>query len=418
VPLGNSQDGSQGAGPDAALLARARVVLAVPGRVGLAVSGGGDSMAMLHLMARAAQDAGRDLHAVTVDHRLRAEAAAEAAFVSSVCEGLGIPHSVLVWDHDTVTGNLMEAARTARYRLLTDWAKGHDVLQVALAHTADDQAETFLMGLSRAAGLDGLSGMRPQFQQEGVTFCRPFLEVGRAELRGFLVRHGLGWVDDPTNDDDRYTRTRARRALKVLQPLGITVDRLALVVQNLAMAQGVVNDTLRHAAQDLVTEVAGALTIDARAFLDLGAEVNRLLLLAMLRWMAGLRHAPRADQILTLRMALAEGKDATLAGCRFRHKAGRVWVSREVRAIGGPVTPGAVWDGRWVLAGGLGDVRALGAEGLRQCPGWRGIGLPRQVLEVTPGLWQGNTLSAAPCAGFGPATATCAPSFHAFLLSH
>ncbi|MDM7933537.1 tRNA lysidine(34) synthetase TilS [Tabrizicola sp.] len=408
----------QKAEPDAALLARARAVLAVPGRVGLAVSGGGDSMAMLHLMAHAAQDVGDRLHAVTVDHRLRPEAAAEAAFVASVCAGLGIPHSVLVWEHDAVTGNLMEAARTARYRLLTSWAKAHDIGQVVLAHTADDQAETFLMGLSRAAGLDGLSGMRPQFQQEGVTFRRPLLKAGRAELREFLVRHGLGWVDDPTNDDDRYTRTRARRALKALQPLGITVERLAAVVRNLALAQGVVNDTIREAARDVVTEVAGALTFEVRAFLDLGGEVDRLLLVEILRWMAGLRHAPRADQIHTLLLALRHGKDATLAGCRFRHKDGRVWVSREARALGGQVPPGALWDGRWEVSGGMGDVRALGAEGLRQCPDWRSTGLPRQVLEVTPALWLGDTLIAAPCAGFGPATATCAPSFHAFLLSH
>ncbi|MBK6468777.1 MAG: tRNA lysidine(34) synthetase TilS [Rhodobacter sp.] len=117
-------------------------------RLGVAVSGGRDSMAMVHLMARAAPQAGWSFQAVTVDHRLRPEAADEAAFVASVCAGLGVPHDVLVWDHDDITGNLMQAASEARYGLMAKWAREKGVELVMLAHTSDDQAETFLMGLA------------------------------------------------------------------------------------------------------------------------------------------------------------------------------------------------------------------------------------------------------------------------------
>ncbi|MBA3909817.1 MAG: tRNA lysidine(34) synthetase TilS [Rhodobacter sp.] len=420
MPVGNRHGWLQAAGADAVLLLQAQEAFGPepPAKVGLAVSGGSDSMAMLHLMARAAPHAGWSVHAVTVDHRLRPEAAAEAGFVASVCAGLGISHEVLVWDHGKISGNLMEAAREARYRLMADWARARGIGQVALAHTADDQAETFLMGLSRAAGLDGLTGMRPQFQQDAVTFRRPFLGQSRADLRGFLDRHGQDWVEDPTNENDRYTRTKARRALKALKPLGITVDRLATVVHNLAMVQGVVIDAVARAAEEVVSETSGALSFDRKAFLDLGPEVDRMLLIAMLRWMAGLAHPPRADSIRNLQLAVACGRDATLAGCRFRMRDGRVTLSREARAVGGPVPAGMLWDARWQVTGAAGEVRALGTEGLRQCPDWRATGLPRQVLEVTPGVWQRDTLVAAPSAGFGPATATCAPGFHAFLLSH
>ncbi len=386
--------------------------------MGLAVSGGGDSTAMLHLMAGVARQCGLALEVVTVDHGLRAEAVDEAAFVARVAADLNLMHTVLVWEHGKITGNLMERARQARYRLIADWARDKGIENVALAHTADDVAEGFLIGLSRAAGLDGLIGMRRRWSEGGVTFHRPFLAATRRDLRDYLLRNGLIWVEDPTNDNDHYTRTKARRALKALQPLGITVDNLHTVVHNLSMAQGVVSEAVRRAAGGVVGEVAGALTFQRQDFLELGPELNRLLWSAMLRWMAGLQHAPRAESLHRLQQALVADRDATLAGCRLRVREGRATLSREARAVGGPVSAGVLWDGRWRVSGLAGDVRALGAVGLRQCPDWRATGLPRQVLEVTPALWHGDRLIAAPSAGFGAATATCTPSFHASLISH
>ena len=384
----------------------------------VAVSGGSDSMAMLHLMARAAREAGWALKAVTVDHRLRREAAEEAAFVGQTCAGLMVPHEVLVWEHGDVPGNLMQAAREARYGLMAAWAKRQGLGVVTLAHTADDQAETFLMGLSRAAGLDGLSGMRPEFAIDGVAFRRPFLSQTRAELRAYLTRHNLPWIDDPSNDNDRFTRIKARRALQALSPLGISVGELSAVISNLSAVQGLVQHAVAVAAQEAVAELAGALRVEGRAFGALHPETRRRLLIAAIRWVSGAHHPPREAKLVALERALSLGKDATLGGVRFRWRDQSCWVSREARACGGPVPAGQVWDGRWHLTGKVGEVRALGPEGLRQCPDWRATGLPRQVLEVTPGLWQGALLQAAPCAIFGREAATCAPSFKEFILSH
>lgn len=372
------------------------------GKLGVAVSGGGDSMALLHLVVRVAKEVGWHIRAVTVDHRLRPEAADEAAFVAGVCKGLGVPHDVLVWDHDSVSGNVMQAAREARYRLISEWARGHGIATVALAHTADDQAETFLIELSRAAGLEGLSGMRQRFVQDCVTFNRPLLGEPRDGLRAYLRGHGLSWVDDPTNVDARYTRSKARRVLQALRPLGITVDRLSTVIHNLKMARGVVSEVVWRAGNELVTTAGGALFFDRRQFLDLGPEVDRLMLQAMLVWMSGRPYPPRAYQLHNLYLAIVRGTDATLAGCRFLQRNGRVTVTREPRAVEGPVPMGQVWDRRWVVEGPTtaGEVRALGAEGLRQCPEWRATGLPREVLVVTPGVWRDGVLVAAPLAGW------------------
>ena len=150
--------------------------------IGVALSGGGDSTALLHLCLTA----GFAVEAVTVDHRLRPESAAEAAAVGDWCRALGVRHEVRVWEHGAVSGNLMDAARRARMGLICDWAKARGIGVVALGHTRDDQAETVLMGLARAAGIGGLSGMRREFDQGGVRVHRPLLAAGREELREWL----------------------------------------------------------------------------------------------------------------------------------------------------------------------------------------------------------------------------------------
>ncbi|MFN4202512.1 MAG: tRNA lysidine(34) synthetase TilS [Tabrizicola sp.] len=360
--------------------------------VGIALSGGGDSTALLHLALRA----GLTVEAVTVDHRLRPESAAEAQKVAAACAALGVRHEIRVWQHGVVPGNLMDAARRARMGLIAGWAAARGIRTVALGHTSDDQAETVLMGLARAAGLAGLSGMRPVWQEAGVEFRRPLLAAGRAELRDWLRAEGIGWIDDPTNENDRFARTRARRALAALAPLGITASRLAEVAGHLARVQEALAAQIASVARRDVDERAGALRLDARLWSE-PAEVQRNVVIAGLKWLSPSDYAPRASETARIGRALAAGGDATLAGCRAR--AG--WLMREPRAVGGPVPVGELWDGRWRVEGPDGEVRALGAEGLRQVSDWRATGLPREVLQVTPGVWQGDRLLAAPLAGCG-----------------
>ena len=379
-------------------------------------------MAMLHLMACAAPMAGWQVRAVTVDHRLRPEAADEARFVAGVCADLGVPHEIISWDHGVIAGNVMDQARRARYGLIADWAKRQGIGHVALAHTATDQAETFLMGLAREAGLDGLSGMRGHFTQNEVVFARPFLLQTRADLRGHLTRQGKAWVEDPTNANADYTRVKARRALGALAPLGITEERLAGTVHHLAMAQGVVRRATWDAARLVVIEVAGALRLDRKALHHLDPELQRRVLILCLLWLTGDDYPPRAPAIQRLQRSIFNQKDATLAGCRLRLREDHVVIAREPRALGGAVAPGQLWDGRWQVAGRFEagqQVRALGHDGLVACTDWRRAGLPREVLIVTPALWRGGQLVAAPVLGIGADwSASVSQSFNQFILSH
>jgi len=190
-------------------------------RVGVAVSGGGDSMALLHMLAHAPCM----VCACSVHHHLRPEADAEVASVAAFCAAHDIAHEVVDWHWDG-QGNLQDQARRGRYALLSDWATRNDLAHVALGHTADDNIETLLMGLSRGAGLDGLSGMRPWFIGSGVTFHRPLLAIRRAALRDLLRQAGVAWHDDPSNDDPSYHRIRLRQAMDSFEGLGLTPDML------------------------------------------------------------------------------------------------------------------------------------------------------------------------------------------------
>ncbi|WP_236694466.1 tRNA lysidine(34) synthetase TilS [Sphingomonas sp. Leaf343] len=175
----------------------------------LAVSGGPDSMAMLALAT--AGFPGRVI-AATVDHRLRPDAADEAAMVAGWCADAEIPHRTLTLE-PLPGGNLHAEARAARYAILADWATGQGAQHLATAHHADDQAETFLMRANRGSGLAGLAGIRPQRAYRNLTIVRPLLGWRRATLRAVAEAAALPFVDDPANDADRFDRTHLRRHL-------------------------------------------------------------------------------------------------------------------------------------------------------------------------------------------------------------
>ncbi|QCO55181.1 tRNA lysidine(34) synthetase TilS [Pseudorhodobacter turbinis] len=398
--------------------ASAAVAAAPDARVAVAVSGGSDSMASLHL----AWQAFGAVQAVTVDHALRAGSAEEAHEVSRFCEDLGVGHQTLVWQHGTVTGNLMEAARQARYGLMADWAESAGITHIFLGHTADDQAETFLMGLARGAGIDGLSGMRAEWQHGAVRFVRPFLAVPRATLRSYLTTKGIAWVDDPSNENERFTRVKTRKLLPQLQPLGITVERLAGVISNLAATQSVVRQAVADAAVVVCHEVAGSLEFDLTAWSECSPEIQRRLLLAGILWVSGAEHAPRAAATARVLQAIAARRDATLWGVRLRMGPQSFRLMREARAVGGACGPNALWDGRWQVTGPFAagqQLQGLGADGLRQVEGWRETGIARDVLLVSPSVWQDDVLVAAPLAGFSPDFhARIAAAFNQFVVSH
>jgi len=208
----------------------------------LAVSGGPDSVALMWLAARwrRALARGPRLIAVTVDHGLRAEAAAEAREVRRLARSLDLPHRTLRWTGPKPKTGLPAAARAARYRLLAQAARSARATHILTAHTRDDQAETMLMRLLRGSGIAGIAAMARETEREGVLLARPLLNVPKSQLIATLQRAKIGFADDPTNRDAGFTRPRIRTLMPALAAEGGDARNLARLAARLARANAAV----------------------------------------------------------------------------------------------------------------------------------------------------------------------------------
>lgn len=382
-------------GPAEAL---ARAMSSAPeGPLGVAVSGGGDSLALLLLL----QASGRTVEAVTVDHGLRAESAVEAEAVARLCVGRGIPHATLRWRDWAGRGNLQSAARSARRRLIAGWARERGLGAVALGHTLEDQAETFLLRLARGSGVDGLSAMGFATRGEGLLWLRPLLEARRADLRAWLAGQGVPWAEDPSNTDPAFARVRARAALDPLATLGLPPERLASAAAAMARARAALEAATGDLARAcLAPGPAGDLTLDPAPWRSAPEEIRLRLLAAALGWVSGAPLRPRLAALTGVAGAIAVGgmKGLTLHGCVLRAKGERIVLRREPERVGPSVPFGGIWDARWRVTGpGAGaGIAALGTAGLAARPHWRDSGLAREALLTTPGVWRDGALIAAP----------------------
>ena len=223
-----------------------------PGLV-LAVSGGPDSVALMWLVARWRSSLARGprLLATTVDHGLRPEAAREAREVKRLARDLGIPHRTMRWTGEKPASGVPAAARAARYRLLAGLARQTGASHVLTAHTRDDQAETLLMRLLRGSGIGGLAAMARESEREGVLIARPFLNVAKSQLIATLQKAGIGYADDPTNRDVRFTRPRIRAVIEQLRAEGGDARNLARLASRLARANAAIEILADGAARYL-----------------------------------------------------------------------------------------------------------------------------------------------------------------------
>ncbi|RRH75471.1 tRNA lysidine(34) synthetase TilS [Falsigemmobacter faecalis] len=368
--------------------------------LGAAVSGGGDSLALLDLAIPLARGCGLRLEAATVDHGLRPEAAAEARMVAGFCAARGLQHETLLWRRGEPAGNLSAEARAGRYAALASWGKRRGLAAILVAHNREDVAETFLIRLGRAAGLDGLAAMAPGFHREGMRFLRPLLDTPREVLRAHLRGQGIAWAEDPSNADTAYTRVKMRRLLEDLAAAGITPAAIAQSARALADTRAWAERQLSAEWQTRVQVQAGDLLIQGLPEDD---EAARRLLVAAIRIVGASPFPPRREALARLRQGLEAGVvRQTLAGCLVTRKKGVLRIARELQAVR-PLTSFAAdwWDGRWQI-GGIwpeGALTAPLAEGITQIKDWRDFSpLPRDSLMAGPALWCKGALIAAPLA--------------------
>ena len=292
------------------------------GRLGLAVSGGPDSLALL-LLAEAAIPG--KLEVATVDHGLRAEAKDECALVERICAERDIPCAVL--PVAVGQGNLQQQARVARYEALDAWARARGLAAIATAHHADDQAETLMMRLNRGSGLSGLAGVRPVTVIGATRFVRPLLRFRRAELAVVVEAAAIDFARDPSNLDESFDRVRIRKVLAEAEWL----DTLAVAksAELLAEAEFFVSGELNSRWH------ANVLLMDDgyRFYPGASSYENREIVMHILQRMGN--HTIRSD-IARMVERLWRGENASLGdvlGCPGSEPEGsgadgRVWVFR------------------------------------------------------------------------------------------
>jgi tRNA(Ile)-lysidine synthase len=245
----------------------------------VAVSGGSDSLGLLHLLKLWREGGGQSggpLVAATVDHGLRPGSGDEARRVGALAVAWGFEHVLLVWRGAKPETGIQEAARAARYDLLAGEAERRDFANLVTAHTRDDQAETVLMRLLRGSGVKGLAGMSRASYRGRVLVHRPLLDVSRARLRRALQDAGVEWLDDPSNEDERFLRPRLRRLMPLLAAEGLDAERFDLLARKFGRADRALDvataNLLGRAAivEDVVQTPNGTLVtrLDARRLAD------------------------------------------------------------------------------------------------------------------------------------------------------
>jgi tRNA(Ile)-lysidine synthase len=400
-------------------------------RCAVAVSGGSDSTALMVLLAewiaretgQGTEQAGRSLDAftvLTVDHRLRPESAAEAQAVARQASALGLRHATLVWEGDKPNTGLQAAARAARYRLMADYARAHDIGLILMAHTEDDQAETLLMRLARGSGLDGLGAMAPiAHVQDGesLLIARPLLDVPKTRLQASLRQRGIGWIDDPSNVSPVFERVRLRAARAALDGLGLTTGMLSLSARRLRQARSALDrwvaDVLDPAAGMVEVHACGFFKIDRSRLCALPDEITARVLTRAIAAAGGAGEPVPLAGVESILSDLSSTQDGawTLARARLAATPERLLIEREPGRDALPVlvlAPGeaAIWDGRFRVSAGPIDhpvqVRALGVDGVRELRSRIDVpaGLSVSSLRVVASFWRGEQLLAVPTLGF------------------
>lgn len=385
----------------------------------IACSGGPDSIALALLIHRWSKRARGKITALIVDHGLRPESAKEARQVGAWLKKQGLANAILSWKGRKPKRNMQEAARKARYTLLSDYCKRHGIGHLLVAHHLEDQAETFLLRLARGSGVDGLAAMSAMTQLYDVTLVRPLLNVSKAELLEYLKKRKQPYISDPSNENAAFERVKIRKLLPTLAEVGLSAERLAKTATNMARARA-------HLEEETGKFLATACTIHPEGYgilkhLRVSEEIALRAIATLVMLIGGAPVKTRLADLERLYAALKEPafKGATLGGCVFSRHKDAILIYRELKSVApslkiNPAIP-IVWDNRFEITChlplGSWNVGALTQAGWLKLARLRGIKNPcpiKNMLYSLPALRDsaGNIL-AVPHLGYKTVNVSC-----------
>jgi len=398
----------------------------------VALSGGSDSLALLHLVSDWARRCDRNVIVLTVDHGLQDGSAGWAERCAGIAAELGHAHRTLVWTGAKPTTGLPAAARAARHALLAAAAREAGASVLLMGHTASDLGESAAMRASGSTVPDAREWTPSPAWPEGrgVFVLRPLLALEREELQGWLAARGASWIDDPANLDMRYARARARHSAS--SPRGSLLplrEKVSAKPTDEGSHRSVRAEThRRHAVLRVIDPSSGAsrhllpqgekgalTAADHAGLIVLPRDTSAKALAAACLCAAGTTTPPRSDQLDNLLQRLArEDVIATLAGARIQTFGDQLTICRETGELSRrPLPPlalcqnePAVFDGRFELTASAPGLAVQALHGHR-------VHLPKaqqKALKALPaavrgalplvtdgaGLWTCPILAASP----------------------
>ena len=296
--------------------------------IGVAVSGGADSLCLAcHLTAYAKKNH-LILKAVTVDHGLRPESKVEAKSVHTLLTSWGIEHTTLLWKGLKPKTHIEETARKKRYELIQNWAEKNRIQHLFLAHHSGDQAETFWIRLAHGSGADGLSAMSDHTKSNNLILCRPFLGLSKTVLENDLKKKHITWFCDSMNEDESYERVRWRKRQNELSKWGLTPDLLGRMTSRFARIKHALDFYTNRFVSALVDlSPKGFATIQEQAFLSLPTEIRLRVLKKSIEIIAGDQKSVPLESLE--RWVTSFPTRSTFGGCVIIRQKGLLFIARE-----------------------------------------------------------------------------------------
>ncbi len=300
----------------------------------VAVSGGGDSMALAILLLEWCKDRDIKLHALTVDHGLRAESATEAKYVAKILKPLGVTHKTLLWEGVKPKTKIQEAARDARYNLMSKYCATKKIKFLFLGHHGQDQIETILFRMAKGTGLDGLAGMHPlSILENGLTIARPLLSLSHQDLCDTLKARNIDWIEDPSNENDRYARVRIRNAIDALENEGLNPSRISSLSDRIINSIQLIDYLIDKEYNNIIINIDTKridINLNQLLLLPFDGKV-RILKRVISSLMPHKKYPARLEDIERLAKRIDENfHGSTLGGCLFKRKKDSLIVLREL----------------------------------------------------------------------------------------
>ncbi|QGR02907.1 tRNA lysidine(34) synthetase TilS [Ehrlichia ruminantium] len=333
-------------------------VQSLQGNYAIAVSGGIDSMVLLHLSATCNTKFTPII--LTVNHGLRFEAAQETSFVYQYSQNLNLKCHILNWYGEKPKSNIQSSARQIRYSLLLQWCHENQINYLMVAHQKNDQAETIMMRLERGSGLDGLVGMQEHTYINNICILRPLLSVSREELIHYANTKNIKWIYDVSNDNTKYKRTIYRNILKEVDNTEELINRLYKTSIHIKRSLDCILHYVRLAIDEhLEFNNLGFIKIKLNSFFRLPEEISLRLFTYSIMSIGHKKYKPRYHKLNNIFQKIQNNeltKPHTFCHCKItkNQEDNTLCITREISTIDniiiGPYSKTSItWDNRFKI---------------------------------------------------------------------